>query len=342
MKSTDLQFLLMGVGVIALAGYKYYLEHPFTGDDAIRIGAGLVLVCASYTLLAVICWRGYQAIERGANNKLEQRVQERKQRLLKENKQSLQFDGATRKQKIEELKESFKKIEPCIKSEPTKEKLRRLQKYYDELFENAALIDNHYAEENSKVAKKVLDAIRHTNQQLVAIKKAEEEKIDLNQRIHKEKDLEIEQRKILVQNGYIRSMQWGVKNPKKGAMYYVRPRHNESAEHYFLTMLAADGAWAIGATNVRTPNSRGPDVLFDIHGRTWAIEIETGSVKKKKPEEFQKKYKLLNDDYGTSWFTLLSRSSLQNNYESNLYHTTTRGTFLDIMKKIGQGSKPWE
>ena len=78
--------------------------------------------------------------------------------------------------------------------------------------------------------------------------------------------------------------------------YLVKPRFNESVLHFFVI-------WDIQKfleskdIEVELFTTRKPDLVFEFKGKTYAIEVETGSVLKRSKKQVIEKRKVMKRDY---------------------------------------------
>ena len=256
---------------------------------------------------------------------IEERNRNKKERLKQKEKESSA-------QLIKTLNDKYREIEPYLLQEPSLQKSKILEKHLDNLFQMDGLIYENFAEEHQKIATRILEEINKTKAHLQREKEAQKIQIDLTKGVYKESELKLEQIELLKKHGYIRSrhVPLGQSGPVN---YYLKPRHNESTIHFFMTMNIKEFLESKGI-QVESPNSRDADIIFTINEQTWAIEIETGSVKKKKPEEFKQKIAQLNRKYTNNWFIILTDRNLMKSYYSSKYNIVKKSQIIDKINEI--------
>lgn len=95
--------------------------------------------------------------------------------------------------------------------------------------------------------------------------------------------------------------------------YLVKPRTNESVQHFFLTMDIANYLKSMGF-KVEIFQTLKPDIVFAIYDEKIAIEIETGKVLRNNRKQLIAKVKLLNKNYNY-WFFVLTNRNLKKKYK---------------------------
>lgn len=100
---------------------------------------------------------------------------------------------------------------------------------------------------------------------------------------------------------------------KKKERYLVAARRSESPQHIFLIHDIANYIRKF-SDKVSTYQAVKPDIVFEINGKEYAIEVETGKMMKHKIKEFKEKVKRLNKKYGDGWFFVLTNRNLASKY----------------------------
>jgi len=135
--------------------------------------------------------------------------------------------------------------------------------------------------------------------------------VDLDVRFYRRKDLNKDEAEYLLKQKYqsfeIKSITLG-KNEK----FILKPRHNESLNHMFITY---DIAEFLEKKNIKVNKytTQKPDILFNFKGKNYAIEVETGSVLTNK-KKFMQKVKQLNNNYGKRWLFVVTNRNLVKKY----------------------------
>ncbi len=327
MKDTEAQFLIVIVGAIVIAGYNYFTKNQISTQTIFYYALLSLGILLGYLVLFLIMKKLIQFFSKKKHEKWERQIQARKERKKQEEKAEIQ-------QKIQELKQSFKQIKTAFSAKPNQQKITLLTDYFDGLYQtnHNCILDDGYSKVPQVISKTVFEEITKTKEILKEQQKAKEKQLDLEKGIHKETDLDKEQIKILEKQDYVRSrhVALGKEGPQ---VYYIRPRANESTAHYFLTMQIKQYLES-KSIEVRTPNSREADIIFTANNQTWAIEVETGSVKKKKPEMFKQKIEQLNKKYGDNWFIVLTKKDLKKHYRSKRYKIVQKSKIIEKIDKI--------
>src|SRR3989338_6024936 len=84
--------------------------------------------------------------------------------------------------------------------------------------------------------------------------------------------------------------------------YVLKPRYNESAEHFFV-IKAIEEYVKKYVDKIELYETRDADIVFEVNGNRIAIEVETGSQKDSRIVE---KVQMLKMKYGTNWFFVVT------------------------------------
>lgn len=92
--------------------------------------------------------------------------------------------------------------------------------------------------------------------------------------------------------------------------YLVKPRFNESVLHFFVTY---DIKTFLESKKIKVNlySTKKPDVIFNLNGKSYAIEVETGSVLRRSKEQVIQKYKILKKEYDFGFIVVPSRRILK-------------------------------
>jgi len=128
-------------------------------------------------------------------------------------------------------------------------------------------------------------------------------------RVFEKSKLSKEEIKVLMKRGYSLANEYCVKE-KRVVPVIVKPFLNHSKTHAFLM-------WSVRRLldeydqiqHIKEYLTRNADFVFTINGETYAIEIETGSLVRKK-KQLQEKLEDLNSKYKDRWIFLVSHRSL--------------------------------
>ena len=88
----------------------------------------------------------------------------------------------------------------------------------------------------------------------------------------------------------------------------LKPRHNESLTHLFVTYDTAEYLESKGI-KVQKYVTVKPDIVFELNGKRCAIEIETGSVLTK-VKNMKEKVKMLNKNYDEWFFVVTNKNKV--------------------------------
>lgn len=116
---------------------------------------------------------------------------------------------------------------------------------------------------------------------------------------------------------YLLDENYQIKNYKdlltnKMTNFLLLPRHNESLMHLFMTKNIAEYLEKNGV-EVELYVTKKPDIIFQIKGKRYAIEIETGSAFTK-IKNLNEKIKILNEVYD-KWFFVVTKRNLVKKYK---------------------------
>ncbi len=126
--------------------------------------------------------------------------------------------------------------------------------------------------------------------------------VDENKGFYKHKDLKLHDIKYLIGKKYKEVKFQNIYG--KAERYLIKVRRGESAHHCFLTYDIAeylkkftDKIWLYETTK--------PDIVFEINGKKYAVEVETGKVYKDK-KKLANKVANLKKEYGNNWFFVVT------------------------------------
>lgn len=94
--------------------------------------------------------------------------------------------------------------------------------------------------------------------------------------------------------------------------FILKPRFNEHLNHLFFTYDIMEFLRKKGLT-ANTYTTRMPDVVFILKGKSYAVEVETGSVMKNM-KKFREKIEQLNLNYKDRWFFVPTNKNLVQKY----------------------------
>jgi hypothetical protein len=148
----------------------------------------------------------------------------------------------------------------------------------------------------------------------------------------KKKGLTKKEIKALLEDGFKHANEFCVFE-KKILSVLVKPRSNHSITHAFLVWSVSRLVHSIkGVRAVMLRSSAEADVTFEFNGKTYAIEIETGVLPRKKSQA-SKKVKDLNKKYSKRWFFVVSHRKFLKDYKK-LGPSTCRNQVQEKLVKM--------
>ena len=155
-------------------------------------------------------------------------------------------------------------------------------------------------------------------------------KVDAEKRFFRHKDLPLADLKYLLAKGYGEVQCLNIQGRKE--RYLIKPRANEGQEHCFLTFNIAEYLRTT-TDKVELYTSVKPDVIFEIKGNKYAIEIETGKVFRNNKKQLLEKVRLLNKEYGKNWFFVVTDKNIAGKYKK-LGKTLTKRNVMQKLQEI--------
>jgi len=147
--------------------------------------------------------------------------------------------------------------------------------------------------------------------------------------VFRKKDLTNEQVEILLENAFIHINEYCAYE-KKVITVLIDTISNHSTTHTFLVWSVQRLLKSIrGISHIRQYNSVEADITFRYHRKTYALEIEKGSLARKK-EQMNEKVEFLDRKYKDRWMFIVSHRDLVKKYK-RFGLTSARN---DVMKKI--------
>lgn len=143
------------------------------------------------------------------------------------------------------------------------------------------------------------------------------------------KSLKLEEIKYLISKKFKEVKQIGVSGKKEHCL--LKPRFNETIEHSFLVYNIAEYLKKF-TKKIELYETAKPDIVFENNKKSYAIEIETGSLYKKARKQLYEKVEQLKKDYPTKWCFVVTNEKLAPVYNS-LGKTFTRKTFVKQFTK---------
>lgn len=125
-------------------------------------------------------------------------------------------------------------------------------------------------------------------------------------------DLEEEQKRLLESVGFVRTHQWCI-NKKDSVEFLIKPRHNESLSHAYLTSAIFDHVKKLDP-EARLSTTKTADIIFSSKNSSWAVEVETGKVYEKSKQQLLEKVKALDEKFPKKWFFVVTNKNLLAKY----------------------------
>ena len=129
-------------------------------------------------------------------------------------------------------------------------------------------------------------------------------KVDENQRVHKIKDLKKDDKNYLLKKSFKKHSFKSLLSNKKED-YLIKPRHNESPTH-LLVIEDIKNYLEKKGIEVKTFITKKPDLVFELNGKKFAIEVETGAVLTK-VSRMKEKLEVLKDY--DKWFFVVTNKN---------------------------------
>ena len=132
--------------------------------------------------------------------------------------------------------------------------------------------------------------------------------VDESKRFFRKKDLNKDEVRFLLERRYTISKHKSI-DSKKEEEYLLKPRFGESDRHLFVMFDIANYLNKHGIKS-STYLTEKPDVIFELNGKRYAIEVETGSVLSNL-KHLTNKVRLLNKRYNEWFFVVTNRNKLK-------------------------------
>jgi conjugal transfer ATP-binding protein TraC len=128
--------------------------------------------------------------------------------------------------------------------------------------------------------------------------------LDFSKGIFKKSKLKKEEVEELLKCGYMLSAHVGLYGGRREE-YLLKPRYNESAEHFFVTK-AIEEYIRKYTDEIDLPVCSNADIIFEYKGKKIAIEVETGKKYDNDRKQLDKKLIHLNRNFGKNWFFVVT------------------------------------
>lgn len=225
----------------------------------------------------------------------------------------------------EELKNKLLKSEELLEKRNHEEELREIvfkKDFYGKVIQE-------FREEGARLWKKNED-MRTEKEDILKFLEADENNVFITRELSKK------QVKVLLEEGYKHSNQFSV-NENKIISVLVKSPLNHLPTHTFLV-------WSIGkllkkikgAEEIENHDTRGADITFEYNNNDYAIEVESGSLLRKK-QQLREKLAYLNKKYPDKWMFVVSHRKLLTKYRKYGL-TSSRVQVLENIKKMLKNS----
>jgi len=147
-------------------------------------------------------------------------------------------------------------------------------------------------------------------------------------------ELSLEEIEALHEDGYEDANEYDVRE-KRIIPVLVRKIMNHSKTHTFLVWSVRQLLEDMGVEDIEEHDTRFPDITFTYNKEEFAIEIETGTLLRKK-KQLREKINFLNRKFGWRWLFIVSNKNLLSKYRK-LGFATQRS---EVAKKIENWINP--
>ncbi len=257
------------------------------------------------------------------------------------------------KQHQQLIQEERKKIEKLIKIEMSD--TEALRDHLEELdaskFSAEALLPylaewhRHYGEVHHALLQENHDLIMEEVKSLQLEKRkleASEEKIENDKRttfLEQTQDqsyvytenLTEQQQQLLSLAEFEKTYQWDIIEKCSKEMM-IKSKHHEGVSHVYLVG-AIKNYLKENNVPVETYDTKLPDLIFNVDGQEWAIEVETGSLYRKNQKALKEKVETNNRKYPQRWFFVVTNKHLTPKYNT-FGDTVDRNSVIEKINTI--------
>jgi hypothetical protein len=159
--------------------------------------------------------------------------------------------------------------------------------------------------------------------------------VDAEKRFYRHKDLNLDEIKYLLTKKYKEIERKSIVFDKV-EKFLIKPRFNESEEHMFLTFEVARFLEANDVAS-KMPTTKRADVIFELAGKKFAAEIETGTNYEKARAALNEKVKELKKNYD-HWFFVISNKRYLKKYRQ-LGETVDKRYLANYLKRLLKNHK---
>jgi hypothetical protein len=185
------------------------------------------------------------------------------------------------------------------------------------------------AEEHKQITTKPDEIIKQNENNVITPNHCHKVNVDPDKRFFKYQDLSRDDLRYLLDKGYKEVKCLNISGKKE--RYLLKPRANESFEHCFLTFDVSEYLKS-KTDKLELFTSVRPDIVFELNGKKYAVEIETGKVLASDRNKFLRKVNSLKSEFGKNWFFVVTNRNLSPTY-NNFGKTFTRKIFIKQFDK---------
>ncbi len=153
--------------------------------------------------------------------------------------------------------------------------------------------------------------------------------VDSDKRFYLSRNVSKDNRDYLLSKGYVLAAHKNIHGKKES--YLLKKRANENMEHFFLTFDIAEYLKTL-TDQVYLYETTKPDIVFELKGKRYAIEVETGKTLQTFRKQLDEKIAVLNEEYEKRWCFVVTNENFAPTYNT-LGKTFTRTTFLKQFSK---------
>ncbi len=179
------------------------------------------------------------------------------------------------------------------------------------------------------IKKKQCKTEKNVATKALAKQRSHKVKVDPDKRFFRRRYLSIDDLRYLLAKGYKEAKFFGIN--RKREIYLIKPRQNENREHFFLTFDIADYL-KLKTDKIELFETAKPDIIFELNGQKYAIEIETGSLYLKAREQLARKVDELKKNFEGRYCFVVTNENFASRYHQ-FGKTFTRTTFIKQFEK---------
>ena len=158
-------------------------------------------------------------------------------------------------------------------------------------------------------------------------------KVDENVRVHLSKNLTKGEKEYLVKKGFKEINYKGIEG--KFQKYFVKYYKNESFQH-MIWIYEIKKYLNKFTDKIEAPRTSKADLIFEVKGEKYAIEVETGKLIEKDKSKIEKKVEYLKQYHGKRYFFFVTNLHLKKKYHkfgSTVDHRGIKKKISNLFKK---------